>query len=150
MRGFTLVEILVVLLIVSILSGAALYYNSDSYSQSKLQIKSDELLHHLKYARAQAIQKNQRVGLCGMQDAQTCGPSWEMGYLIFTPKEILHVQAHVDKSIIVTGQFNHSDNTIQFMPTGQARDTGRVTLSSKNATLNKTIFVSLAGRARVE
>ena len=154
--GFSLIELLMVLAIMGILASCALIYNIPNYSASKLQLVSDELLHHLKYARTEAIKRNQKVGLCGMQDAQTCTQSWQAGYLIFVTdprhphhKEIIRIHSHIDNNITIVAEFNNRNNTVQFTPEGSAQKNGRITIRVNNSDLSQKIMVCFTGRSRL-
>lgn len=154
-RGFSLIEVLTILMIIGILSGCALFYHQPLLN-TKTEIACEEVLHHLHYARSEAIKRNTLVGICGIEDEKTCSSNWEGGYLIFSQdiqnpshKEILKIHAHPYRHTTLLGQFNHRNNILQFTPEGRAQKNGTIILRSKNTDFTQTIVISLSGRARL-
>ncbi len=74
MRGFTLIEILVVLALASLLAGIALCDGLDSYQQYLSGSDSDTLVALLQHARAEAMN--------GMCDGATCSTAMAHGVKI--------------------------------------------------------------------
>lgn len=152
--GVTLIELLVTLSIIAILSSCAFSYLLPPLFTTKVNLLSHEVLHHLKYARTEAIKRNQIVGLCGMENANACSSNWDKGYLIFAheksrpdQKQILKVCA-LDQKASILCKFHNCNNTIRFTPEGRAQKNGRLIIVSKYSDLSQTIMVSLTGRAR--
>lgn len=154
--GLSLIELLIVLGVMAILSHCAIGYLLPTLSKAPIQHLSDEILHHLKYARTEAIKRHQIVTLCGTQDFKTCHPDWKDGYLIFTShplypdkKEMIHIQAQTNHKIVLSADFNHPDNKIQFTAQGHAKNNGSIVVQSKSSDMSQTIVISLTGRSRL-
>lgn len=83
--GFTLVELMITLFIISILLTVGLP-SLRSYSQSnQLVAASNELLSALHIARSEAIRLNSRVSICESSNGTSCATtgSWENGWIVF-------------------------------------------------------------------
>lgn len=142
-----------VLSIMSISVSCAIYYFLPNLSITKTSLLADDLLHHLQYARSEAIKRNQIVGLCGMKDAQTCSPNWNTGYLIYTKpntqsphQEIIKINQYSHSDSTITGSFSTKAQHIQFTPCGRSQNNGRITVQSKQSASPHIIFIPLTGR----
>lgn len=84
-RGFTLVELLMVLCVAAVLLMFAVPSFSRIMSSSKLTAASNALLSSMYLARSEAIKRNGRVSLCKTVDGSTCAASggWEQGWIVF-------------------------------------------------------------------
>ncbi len=60
-RGFTLIEIMVVVVIIGILSAAAVPSMVDSYRRATLRTEVDQLIHTLRYAQRMAVVKGRSL-----------------------------------------------------------------------------------------
>lgn len=153
--AFTLIEILIVLSILSISVGSAIYYFLPNIAATKSNLLADDLLHHLHYARSEAIKRNQIVGICGTQDAQTCSSNWNKGYLIYTKpssqsahQEIIKVNHYPDTHANISSLFSIYAEHIQFTPCGRSQNNGKIIVQSNPSMPAHIIFISLTGRIR--
>ena len=85
-RGFTLLELMVTLLIVSILAGIAAPSLSNLVSQSQIVAARDSLANAIMMARSEAVFGKQPVTICASTNQQSCsgGGDWDSGWIIFT------------------------------------------------------------------
>ena len=98
LRGFTLVEMLVVLAISAILIAAAVPSFQSLIASTRASSASGTLLSNLEYARSEAIRRNQNVTVCRTTDANApeaalaCsdvaalgfdGNDWGSGWIVF-------------------------------------------------------------------
>ena len=135
MRGFTLVELVVVLAIVAILLRMASPGLSRGAAARALAAQSSEFMAALRFARAQALARGAAVTLCASApDAATpaCqatrSADWRHGWLVFadrdrrgmpTPREpLLRVQQPLQRSGGVAG----TRAVISFTAAGYATD----------------------------
>jgi len=83
--GYTLMELMITLLIVSILGAVAVPSMRSFVQDERLVSQLNSLLSHLQYARSEALTEHQQVVLCVSSDASTCtSGSWENGWIIFS------------------------------------------------------------------
>lgn len=150
--GFTLIELLITLSVIAIITCCSVSYFYPTIHKNKTNLIAADLLHHLQYARSQAIKTNQIITLCGSQDAQTCSSDWSLGYLITTEnnkiiKTTVYKKTH---NLMITGNFNNRNNIVRFTPSGKSKDVGRIVLASDQASepIAYTIMVSHSGRSR--
>ena len=85
-RGFTLVEMLIVVTIVGILSGVAFPYLGTVADSIRMRWIANELLSSMHVARSEAIKRNSRVALCKSSDGNACANAgdWEQGWIVST------------------------------------------------------------------
>ena len=84
-RGFTLLEALVVLALVGVLVALAAPSVSGMRALHQLQAQAEGLLDSLVLARSEALRRQQRVTLCPRTRDNACDPSaaWQNGWLVF-------------------------------------------------------------------
>ncbi|MEO7065894.1 MAG: GspH/FimT family pseudopilin [Rhodanobacter sp.] len=85
-RGFTLIELMVTLVIMAILMAFALPSFRDTIRRGHVSSSSNALLAALSYARSEAISRSQLVSMCASTDGTTCSGSkaYELGWLVYT------------------------------------------------------------------
>ena len=83
--GFTLIEFLVTLAIVSTLTTLAAPQLSGMVESSQMRVLNNDLLGHVRLARSEAIVRGGRVVICTANSASTCSTTagWQQGWLIF-------------------------------------------------------------------
>jgi type IV fimbrial biogenesis protein FimT len=86
-HGFTLVELLITLAIVSILMLIAVPSLSDFMKNERLTSQINTLLSHLQYARSEAITRHYQVVVCASRDGATCSGSWTDGWIVFSDQD---------------------------------------------------------------
>ena len=92
-RGFTLVECAIVFATILVLVGGAVADFSLGLAASALKAQSSEFLAALRFARAEAIKRGERVTVCASDPAATggaclaAGPAdWRGGWLVFVDR----------------------------------------------------------------
>lgn len=83
--GFTLLEILIILSIVSIVSGFGLPSINNVLTANKISQQVNQLVGTLAYSRSEAIKRQQRITLCQSIDNIKCDKSgdWSHGWILF-------------------------------------------------------------------
>jgi type IV fimbrial biogenesis protein FimT len=85
-RGFTLVELLMVLCVAGILLTLSVPSFGRIISSSRLTAASNALLSSMYLARSEAIKRHSRVALCKTVDGMACAATggWEQGWIVFS------------------------------------------------------------------
>lgn len=82
-KGFTLLEALVVLVIAAILVSIAVPSYNDSISKSKVNSPYKSLRSSIALAKTEAVSRNRQVVICASTDQASCGTDWNKGWLVF-------------------------------------------------------------------
>lgn len=84
-KGFTLIEMLSVLLIVSILAAMAMPAFDGFMNDSARRSQLININSAIQYARGEAISKSQQVQVCASVDGNTCSGvvTWDDGWIVF-------------------------------------------------------------------
>lgn len=168
-RGFTLVELLVVIVIMGALMAAAVPALGAITDSMKLSSQSSVYFSSLHQARSEAIKRNSRVTLCTSADGSACAESggWHQGWIIFhdannngareSGETVIHqVQALPARSRLV-GNLNVA-KYVSFSPTGGTQlvsgafQAGTLTLCHESASGGEArqIILNALGRPRVQ
>lgn len=82
--GFTLIELMVVIMIVAILTTLALPSFTEVIVRNRLAAQNNDLIAALNLARTLAIQSRAQAGLCGANAGGTaCAADFSNGYLVW-------------------------------------------------------------------
>ena len=83
--GFSLVEMLVTLLIVAVLLGAAVPGLFNLVEQNRLQTTATRFMNTLMSARSEALKRNQQVVICRSTNGTDCATTgnWEDGWMTY-------------------------------------------------------------------
>ena len=166
-RGFTLVELLVVLAVGSILLAIAIPGYAFLVSTSRLAAATNDLVTALQLARSEAVKRGVRVTVCKTANVQSIAPacdvtaSWQQGWLVFaddgTPGVIepgdtlLRVQEAAHSTVRITAN-NHISRFISYLPSGRGHGSNgpsNGTFEICVAGLRRDIIINNAGRPRL-
>jgi type IV fimbrial biogenesis protein FimT len=168
-RGYSLVEMVVVLSVAATLMAAGVPSVASMLASVKLSSVSNNLLFNLYLARSEAIKRNAQVVLCKSADGATCASSggWEQGAIVFhdvnnngarDPGEsVIHREQPSPREIRVSG--NQSvGQYVSYGPDGRSRlasgafQAGTLTLcrQSTGSTDARQIVINSGGRPRVQ
>ncbi|MEM1190601.1 MAG: GspH/FimT family pseudopilin [Pseudomonadota bacterium] len=83
--GFTLIELMMVLVLVAVLLGIGGPSFQNSLQRNRMQSTLNEMAGALSFARSEAVIRNHAIGMCPTTTpgGNCSGNSWEAGYLIF-------------------------------------------------------------------
>ena len=84
-KGFTLIELMITLAIVSILLVVGMPSLKTFMQGSQLVASTNELLSAFHIARSEAVRSNSRVTICSSTDGTNCSSSanWRAGWIVF-------------------------------------------------------------------
>jgi type IV fimbrial biogenesis protein FimT len=156
--GFTLIELLSVLSLTSILLGMWVIPAYQQWLQdSRLETKARQLLLTLQFARTVAIQRHIKVTVCKSNDQQSCGGTWQDGWIVLAHPEgsgllqvlKIHQGLSPQQSLIWKGA--RYLEAVEFQPRGiSVGHNGRFVLCARGSKIAWFIFVSPTGRVRLE
>lgn len=161
-RGFTVIELMIVLVILAVLITVAAPGLQQMIVNNRLQAQASDLLLDLQYARAEASAKGQRITICKRNAAGTdCNNagSWNDGWIVFiesgsgttgtyesaSPYNERILKVH---DPIKTGDslaVSSSPNFIYFRASG-AVDAARTLTVCRSGYKGKTISITTTGR----
>jgi type IV fimbrial biogenesis protein FimT len=85
-RGFTLIELVISMSIVTILMAIAVPSYKYVTTSNRISAEVNGLLGDLQYARAEAIKEGQPVSVCATSNGTSCsdGATWSTGWIVFS------------------------------------------------------------------
>jgi type IV fimbrial biogenesis protein FimT len=85
-RGFSLIELMVVLALIGIVSMLAAPSFSSAFLSNKLAAYSNSFIASAQLARSEAIKRNRSVHVCRSADGATCAASgtWQQGWIVWS------------------------------------------------------------------
>lgn len=84
-NGFSLIELMIIVVVIGILAATSLPWLRGYISNSYLSTTSIDIVSGIQYARSEAIRRNNRVGICVSADSATCSGTntWHTGWVVF-------------------------------------------------------------------
>ncbi|HUR90100.1 MAG TPA: GspH/FimT family pseudopilin [Ramlibacter sp.] len=169
MRGFTLVELTIVLAIASVLLGAGIPSFNNFIRSVKLTSTTNDFFSGILIARSEAAKRRSRVAMCKSTDGVICTATggWDQGWIVFhdtnndgsrqAGEEVVWQTQAIGKDMRVLGNLNVA-RYVSYTPTGEAKLVGggfqagtitlcNVSVTSENA---REIVISSSGRPRVQ
>lgn len=88
-RGFSLFELLLVLLLIAVLTGLALPALGAFAARSRVHAEISALFHAIHVARKESIMRRRVVSVCASSDGRDCSGSraWSAGWIMFANRD---------------------------------------------------------------
>jgi type IV fimbrial biogenesis protein FimT len=85
-RGYTLIELMLTITVLSILLGLAVPSFLDTVRNNRLISQNNEFISSLNFARSEALKRSGSVSVCASTDEASCSGStdWTTGRIVFT------------------------------------------------------------------
>lgn len=161
-RGFTLVELMVVLTVAAILLALAAPSFSDMIMNNRQTVTINELIGDLNLARSEAIKRRQQVLVCpraGNTCSTSASPTWDQGWIVFADLDDDEALGASD-SILRRREIGHQGFTVrassaasvQYLPSGALHPGTNQTFNfcdARGATHARALVLGASGRARL-
>ena len=173
--GFTLIEALITISIVSILASIAIPSFIKIIESNRISSASNEFLSALMLARSEAAKRSISVGICTSSNGSACNSAndYAQGWIVFTdcnddsmfaagvtacdldgdgsndPDLILRVQQPI-KSVSIIGSAAATKNTFSYRFSGRPSTAAGFSIGAENKAATKKINVARTGRVRLE
>ena len=165
-KGFSLVELVIALAVLSIVLSLAAPSFSDSMQNARISARYNEMVSAMQLARSEAVKRNTPVAICARDSDSTCGNAWGNGLLVFvdngaTPnsleadEEILRIVEPAQVGTVINAQGSTSASSpyivrtnIRFGPSGISnwRGGGAVQVCDQRGDESmRALFVNLDG-----
>lgn len=166
-RGFTLVELLVVLAVGAILLAIAIPSYAFLVNSSRLAAVTNDLVTALHLARSEAIKRRMRVTVCktsnAMADTPVCDTtaSWQQGWLVFVDggtkgvidsgDALLRVQDSLSAAVTITT--SNFSSFVSYLPSGKSQGPNELANGALRvcvASARRDIIINNTGRIRLD
>lgn len=160
--GYTLIELLIVLAVISILLASALPKFTAIIAQERSTILTNTIAGALAYARSEAILKQATVITCQSTNADTCNNSgsWHEGWIIFIDTNGNKQREEDEKLLRVYSAINNGTRAIfkgsagikyyvKYKATGLAHPNGSFLICNPSIGTGKALIMAHSGRLRL-
>jgi len=150
-RGFTIVELMVTLTVLSILVCMAAPSFRDSTLPSQLRAIANGMVAATHMARSEAIKRNTTVQLCVSADGLTCGAgNWQQGWIVISGTTVLHSEPATPNGYRVTPAGGSVALSFDATGLGATPDSFTVCRRTPRGAQERVVTVTAAGRASVK
>lgn len=146
--GFTLIEMMVAIAVMSILLLIALPSFQSTMLSVKLRSYSNELVASAYLARSEAIKSNSAVTMCASSNGNSCDGEWAEGWIILNNNGV--IQSH---GALASGyKINAGESKIVFQSTGIGATQAALTVCRsypEAGSQERVVTISATGRPAV-
>lgn len=148
-RGFSLVELMVVLAILAIVAAVAVPSYQSSTESSRESAALNQLLGTLQFARSEAAAGADTavtsVSVCASSDQASCGSDWSTGGIVRASNGRVLRTIPVFKDVTISG------NAVAFKRSGELSGASSATITVQvGSRAAKTISVNAIGFAKID
>lgn len=161
--GYTLIELLITLAVISILALNVFPNLSALLAQERSVVMTNNLAGALAYARTEAVTKQMTIITCQSNNGSECNQSenWHNGWIIFADKNqnkqrepeemLLKVYAATDNGtqVIFNGSGAGIKYYMKYKPSGAAWPNGSFLICNPNIGVGKALIMTQSGRLRL-
>jgi type IV fimbrial biogenesis protein FimT len=160
--GFSLVELMVVVMIVGVLGVLGGPIMTDTIKNNRVRAEADRILTTLNLTRSEAVKRNLPVSVCRSSNGTSCTGNWSDGWIVFTNSDGDNtVDVGVDQVIRVYEGLNTgytlggtltADTVTYFSDGSFAGGAGTINICSPDADPSRgwKLMLNTVGRPRVE
>jgi len=149
LRGFTLIEMMIVIAILAIFASIAVPSFNDAILSGKLRAYANDMVASTHLARSEALKRNAVVRLCASSNGTSCSGDWKDGWIVLSSTDaVIQTQQGVDANYKITGNVN----TLSFQPTGVGSTQATLTICRETpqaGSQERVVTISATGRASV-
>ena len=155
-QGVTLIELIIAIAVLAILLAVAVPSFRITIQNNRLATQANDLLTAFQLARSEAIRRNGPITICASSDGDSCGGTWQSGWIVFDPNAVgsggdpepaIRVWGAMSGETTVAGA-----SSFTFEARGRTTAGGSLTLAVPECTTNqiRRLDVSASGRVYVE
>jgi len=177
-KGFTMVELLITIVVISILLATAVPAFQDFIKNNRLTAQTNEIVSSIQLARSEAVKRGTNSIVCASSNGTSCSDNkndWVNGWIVFsdlnqndapdtgssaplcedTEDCLLHAANGFSNNttVTVTAANTVSEHTLRFLPTGLASNGGIITFTLEAADCSnnqkRSIQITLQGHTIV-
>lgn len=160
-RGFTLIELMIIVTVIAVLLAIAVPSFSDSILSGKLSSYANDFVASTHLARSEAIKRNGRVSMCVSANGTSCATgNWSQGWVVFHDANASNTidsgEAVIEYRSALFSGFSMTSTAgaiLLFDPTGVGSTWTTVTVCRKTpeaGNQERVITVTPTGRTSVE
>lgn len=163
--GFTILELMMVVVVAAILTALALPSFIDAIARNRITSQTNDLVAALSLARTEALRRNRLVSVCTTNNNTSCSGDWNDGWLVWADDDENGV-VNAPAEVLRVGEFSAKDTAtpsgsvmeVQFnarggrsLPTGgtaftlDLKPANHACSSDPAATRRRVISVSITG-----
>jgi type IV fimbrial biogenesis protein FimT len=155
-RGFTLIELMIVLVIVAVFVMIAAPSYSTLTQRTRLKSYANEVVASAYLARSEAIKRNATMTLCASADGSTCdgGGDWEQGWIVMDSNDtVIKRQQSLASGMVLFHLSSATFNTMEFQSSGVVIPAATLKLCQETPSVGveeKLVTISVTGRPRIQ
>mgnify|MGYP002776555428 FL=1 len=116
-KGFTLIELMVVIAIVAIVSAIALPSLNAFIDSTRFSAKANDLVAALSYARSEAVKRNATVSVCPSTGCTSPSANWSAGWQVVANGTVLQVYSALSSDTTLKAA---TAANLDYSPSGQS------------------------------
>lgn len=148
LRGFTLIELMVVLAVLAVLLGVAAPSFDNIALSGRLTSVANDFVASANLARSEAFKRNAIVKLCVSANGADCGAGgWQQGWIVLAGATVVQAHPASPAGYQMTGNVS----AIDFQPTGVGSTQATITIcrASPLGSQERVVTISATGRPSV-